>query len=441
MKDSLLKIKNSIKKLTKTGFFSIILSQVLVKAIGFCNSILLARLLTKNDFGVYSYAQNILSVLLLLDGIGTISSIIQHASENYGSDARQSAYAWFGFKIGLSFNILLSTGIFIYACVGDLNIEGANKILMIMAFQPILSYVQSFCACNLRFRLENTWFSILNVITALLNVVAIVIGAKYGGVNGVVISLYFAYAVSILAYLALFLTKVNIFVKGVRLETYEKKSFVKMSLSASINDSIIHLIMVADLFLIGIIMSDELLIASYKVATVIPTALVFIPSSVMLFAYPYFARNKNDLKWIQKALLAALAFLALVNIFVVAILYSFAPFFIELIYGEQYLDAVPAFRILLIGYLFTGTIRTPLVNFLWSQKKNLFVIILSLTIGVVNIVLDVILIDKLGTIGAAYATMITYILSAILAIIFAGYQIMFLRKSLKKPMSDVVNKD
>lgn len=413
-------IGRTLKRLYHSGFFTVIVSQVIVKIVGFCNSIFLARLLSKGDYGIYSYAQNYLSVLLLLDGLGTISAIVQFGSENYDSSDRQLAFTKYGFSIGCAFNGILSMGIFIYALTGSFSIEGSGAVLAVMAFQPIMSYISSFFSINLRYRLENKLFSICNIINSVLNISAVVVGAVVGGVYGVAASLYFAYLISILIYIGVFIKlKVNPFGKSSKLLKDDKKGFLKLSVSAAVNDSILHLIMVADLFIIGAMIADELIVASYKVATTIPSALVFIPSSLMLFVYPYMARNKNDYRWNRKILIAIVLALGVVNTIIVVILAVWAPFFITLIYGDAYLDAVPTFRVLLIGYLFTGTFRTPIVNFLWSQKRNKMVVGLSVFIGILNIVVDIILVKIQGAIGAAIATTATYFVSAVLAIIFA----------------------
>lgn len=413
-------IGRTLKRLYHSGFFTVIVSQVIVKIVGFCNSIFLARLLSKGDYGIYSYAQNYLSVLLLLDGLGTISAIVQFGSENYESSDRQLAFTKYGFSIGCAFNGILSMGIFIYALTGSFSIEGSGAVLAVMAFQPIMSYISSFFSINLRYRLENKLFSICNIINSVLNISAVVVGAVVGGVYGVAASLYFAYLISILIYIGVFIKlKVNPFGKSSKLSKDDKKGFLKLSVSAAVNDSILHLIMVADLFIIGAMIADELIVASYKVATTIPSALVFIPSSLMLFVYPYMARNKNDYRWNRKILIAIVLALGVVNTIIVVILAVWAPFFITLIYGDAYLDAVPTFRVLLIGYLFTGTFRTPIVNFLWSQKRNKMVVGLSVFIGIFNIVADIILVKIQGAIGAAIATTATYFVSAVLAIIFA----------------------
>lgn len=435
-------IGKTLKRLYNSGFFTVIASQVIVKIVGFCNSIFLARLLSKGDYGVYSYAQNYLSVLLLLDGFGTISAIVQFGSENFDSSDRQLAFTKYGFSIGCAFNSVLSIAIFVYAIAGSFSIAGSGSVLAVMAFQPIMSYIVSFFSINLRYRLENKLFSVCNIANSVLNISAVVVGAIVGGVYGVAASLYFSYLISILIYIGVFIKlKVNPFGKSSNLSRDDKKGFVKLSVSAAVNDSILHLIMVADLFIIGVMIADELVVASYKVATTIPSALVFIPSSLMLFAYPYMARNKSDYRWNRKILISIVSVLGVVNTIIVVILAVWAPFFITFIYGDVYLDAVPTFRILLIGYLFTGTFRTPIVNFLWSQKRNKMVVGLSIFIGIFNVVADIILVKIQGAIGAAIATTTTYFVSAVLAIIFAQIVMSNIRKSKQKLTLKVGNSE
>lgn len=82
------------------------------------------------------------------------------------------------------------------------------------------------------------------------------------------------------------------------------------------------------------------------------------------------------------------------------------------------MDAVPCFNILMLGYLISGSFRIPFGNILASLglvKANLINAVLS---GAVNIVLDIVFIMKYGSIGAAYATLIVFVVSSIIHGIF-----------------------
>ena len=78
-----------------------------------------------------------------------------------------------------------------------------------------------------------------------------------------------------------------------------------------LNNSISQLVYLADLFIIGILIKDVNMIASYKAATILPFALNFIPISLMTFVYPYFAKNKDDKVWIKEKLLLMQKYLIL----------------------------------------------------------------------------------------------------------------------------------
>lgn len=74
-------MKNKIDFLVKKGFFYIFSSNVVNKIIQFASGIFLVRLLSKEEFGIYSYAQNILSFFLLFSGLGVTSGMLQYISE------------------------------------------------------------------------------------------------------------------------------------------------------------------------------------------------------------------------------------------------------------------------------------------------------------------------------------------------------------------------
>ena len=65
------------KKFKTTGFFSIVGAGTLNKIISFVTGIILVRILSKADYGAYSYALNIINFFVLLNGLGTSSCIVQ----------------------------------------------------------------------------------------------------------------------------------------------------------------------------------------------------------------------------------------------------------------------------------------------------------------------------------------------------------------------------
>lgn len=84
----------------------------------------------------------------------------------------------------------------------------------------------------------------------------------------------------------------------------------------------------------------------------------------------------------------------------------------------KYIDSVNCFRVLMVGYFISGTFRIPYGNILASlgdAKANLINAVFS---GIANIILDIVFIKQYGSIGAAYATLLVFIISSIIHHIF-----------------------
>lgn len=85
-----------IKNLAQRGLMHMFGANVFNKIISFSGTILLVRILSKGEYGVYAYVQNILSFFLLLNGLGVVSGLLQ-----YGSVYRNSPLMYAFFKYGL----------------------------------------------------------------------------------------------------------------------------------------------------------------------------------------------------------------------------------------------------------------------------------------------------------------------------------------------------
>ena len=60
-------IKRKIDKLNKTGFFSIFMATVFSKVVTLLGGVVLVRVLSKEDYGLYAYIHNCYSMLFLLN--------------------------------------------------------------------------------------------------------------------------------------------------------------------------------------------------------------------------------------------------------------------------------------------------------------------------------------------------------------------------------------
>lgn len=407
--------ENEIKKLVQTGFFHIMGSNVINKIIAFFSSIILVRILNKSDYGMFSYVQNIITMFLLFNGIGTVAGVLQFGSEYKNNENIKIGILSYSIKLGMGFNFIIVILILIYCLNFELKIEKANEYLMIMAFMPLIIYAFDFIKGCFRIELKNKEFSFVNTLNTFLVLIFSILGAYFYEINGIIWGRYISYLITII--ISFILLKKSIDNKLIsnkhKLGENLKKQFFKFSVVSAFNDAISQILYTIDVFLIGYIIVDLNIVASYKIATTIPFALNFIPISIMIYVYPYFAQNNSNLKWIKSNYIILVKVLGVINLLIAIILFVFAPLIIKIMFGEQYLDSVASFRILAFGYFIAATFRIPSGNILVMMRKVKFNLCLSIITGMLNIILDIILIKMYGSIGAAIATVLVFIFTAI----------------------------
>lgn len=405
-------IKN-LKCLIDKGLFHIFGTNVVNSGIAFITNILIVKFLTKSDYGVFSYANNTLSIFSLVTGLGISSGLLQFCSEKR-SKVEKAALFRFGFKLGISFNIILGLGIWIYGNFADVAIQESVQYIKLLMFLPAFELGYSLFTIILRTKKENKQYALLLNFNTITYSVLSCIGAVMAGIPGTIMGRYISFCCSIIIGAYFCKDDIKAIIKANVLEKIKKKEIVKYSTVCCASNSISQLLYLLDVYLIGVYIGDSSIVASYKVATLIPTALTFIPSGIMVFIYPYFAEHNHDQAWIVKQMKRLFKILAVVNIIISLGLFLFAPIIIKILWGASYMDSLIPLRILSVNYFFLSTIRIPCGNILAMLRKvkvNLYVSIIS---GIANIVFDICLIQKLGSNGAALATLGVVLISSVL---------------------------
>lgn len=414
---------NKIESLFRTGFFHIFGSSVINKIIAFLSSIVLVRILTKSEYGVFTYSWNIYSILLLFNGLAMDSSALQLSSEKSTDDKYRKKIFDYGTRGGLLFNLFLGIIILFIALKAPLKINGAREILMLLFLLPIIHFLFNMSSAFLRSKKMNKEFSTLNTLnTSLLFIFSLCFSFLFKE-KGLVFGYYLSYGISVIFGCLFYKIRLidNKRQKDYQLSKDDKKGLMSISLVSTCNNGLSQLLYLLDVFILGIVLPNEMILASYKVATTIPTALTFIPSCLVIYIYPYFAERKDNGKWCLRRYKQILLGLGAFNFLLSFILFLFAPFIVNTFFGTQYSDSVIIFRILMINYFISGTFRVLSGNLLVTQRKlkfNLFVAIFS---GIVNIIGDYFFIQWWGSVGAALATLLVVIVSSILSTSYLIY--------------------
>lgn len=195
----------------------------------------------------------------------------------------------------------------------------------------------------------------------------------------------------------------------------DRYDLLKISFISMLNNGLSQAMYLLDIFMLGIANPQEIMLASYKVATMIPTALTFIPTALITYLYPYFAEHRNNGSWCLQAYKKVLLGLSGTNFIIAIVLFLEAPLIIQLFFGAQYLDAVPVFRILSLNYFISGTFRIISGNLLVTQRKLTFNFFVAVVSSIANVIADYLFIQWWGSLGAAMATVLVVVISSILS--------------------------
>lgn len=421
LKNMFNKFKIDFLLLIKSGFSDIFISNAFTNMLLFFGGMILVRVLDKGEYGVYSYANTIYSFIFLMSGMGIVSGAFQLCCENSQDKVEQKAIYDYSCKIGVIINCGIAVIIGIVSKFVPLAINGANKLLGMMILMPILAIIYDFISVYFRFELLNKKYAMLNMIYASIYFLSTVIGALIFQTGGMIIANYISYLLSVL---------VGIKFLGARFLFNKSNNFLskrgllfKISLVSFANNALSKIMYLIDVFALGIVLKNESIIASYKIATVIPTALLFLPSTICLYVYPYFATNKKKYDWNKIHFLKLLCAIVPLNAILSSILFLFARVIITLVFGQQYMDCLIPFRILVISFFFNASFRIIVGNLLVAQRKLKFNFCETLISGVVNIIGDVLLIPSMGSTGAALSTLMVTVFSSLLCMSYYGFNL------------------
>lgn len=405
-----------IKQLFKKGFFHIFGGSVLNKIIGFLSSIVLVRLLTKAEYGIFTYAWNIYSIILLANGCGLDLGALQLCSEHGQNTLYARRMCGYCAKNGALFNILLLIVLLGIGVFVPLKIEGADVLLMMLCALPIVKVLYNTVISYLRAQRRNQDFAKLSTINVLIVFVASAICVVLFREKGMVIGYYVGYATSLLT--AYYFFNVKLFPTDELPSQNDRRSLWSISLVSMCNNGLSELLYLLDTFVLGIVVAEETTLATYKVATIIPSTLVFIPHAIITYIYPYFAAHREDGNWCMATYRKVLAAIGSLNLLVAVALFVLAPFIIDILYGESYLDTVPIMRLLAINFFFSGTFRILSGNLLVTQRKLKFNFYVALIAGIVNALADYWFIQWWGSMGAAFATILVVMGTSIINTVY-----------------------
>ena len=408
-------LRQLLNKYAKSGFFSVFLSNAASKVLSFIGGMIVVRVLSKDAYGSYAYVMNCYGMLMLLNDLGCAVATFQYCSENYQQPERFHGFFSYGYRRGMAFGVV--TGLLLFLCPYFYPFKSADAAALtrLLCLMPLLTITNQFLSMSCRTQLQNTRYAWINFFDTFIHYAAILPLAYLFGVKGAVLSNYLIASLTLVFSALLARDNLYLFRGGAVIPANERKGFLKLAFASQLNNGIDQALVLLDIFVIGLIIGENVTISSYKVASTLPAALAFVPNAIMVYAIPYFARRNTDLAWVRAAYRKLILFGGLLHAAIAVGMILLGPWLLPLLFGAQYADTVACFIVLMIGYFFSATFRIPSASIIYTQHKVKINILITILTGVANIFLDVFFVLNMGSIGAAVATTLAHIIASALS--------------------------
>ena len=410
-------IKYYVTTAFQRGFSYIFVSSMVNKFIVLASTVLLNRFLSQEDYGYFSYAYNIISMIIVVSSLGVDLSLLQFCCENRPEEDKRSLQKY-ALYFGIVSNVIVSVLTFLVSQSVDVGLEESMLVLSKLSFILPFPFLISYSSMILRSRLDNKKYALLTNVSSIAYLGCVLLLIQPFGINGAIVGRYIGFVIPSVVGLLFLGSSLFEVLKATFPNSSLKKEFLGYGITVTLTNSVSSLLYYIDIHVVGLVTSSALSIAAYKTATIIPNALAALPAVIVTFIYPYFAKNKDNRHWVIKNTWIIQLFVFGGSSLVALLLWFLAPQIIVLFFGQQYLASVLPFRILLISFVISGSFRVitgNVIAMLGRVRVNFYI---GLVTCLLNIIVDFIFIKAWGSIGAAIATTLIMVFASILSNIY-----------------------
>lgn len=391
----------------KNSFYTLV-SNIIIIGIGFVTSVIISRTLGDQLQGVYNLAIFMPTMMYNFLNLGQDTSVMYYLS-NKTISKREAidnmlpvliVYTFVATLIGMLSIVLLKERMF--------NDVPYPTLMLALAISP-LTYLNNNLSAVLKSKGKFKVLNRIQVINKLVYFVICTILFLLVSVNIVILANIIILVISIVT----IWRKLEIRSIKFRFNIEYQKNNFSYGLKSYLANMITFLNYRLDTFLIKALNKSTASVGQYGVAVTLAELVWVFSSAVSSVMFPYVTSIESDE---EKSKVTSTTFK------IVMVFTSFAIIglllgsnLIGVIYGPRYYGSIAPFRMLLLG-IFSLSLGKILANDIAARGKpelNAF----SNFIGLItNVLLNIILIPRLGIVGAAVATSISYTLTSIMFI-------------------------
>src|SRR3989338_11306241 len=382
--------------------------ELVSKILQFVLMVYAARLLDQASFGKFSFALSLSFIAIIAADLGINQLLIREIARSKKS---VSKYFINAFVVKMPFALVAY--LFIIILLNSLSYPKDTRYVVyaIWIFTIISNFTDLFYSIFRAF--ERMFYDSMIKILRMLLLTAIGLYVLFNGYGVLAFSIVFI-AVEALMLLIAYLTATQKFMKLTFDINFKfMKDLVKTAYPLGIAFIFSSVYFYIDSVMLSK-MRGDVEVAVYSVAYNLALAILFIPAVYSNAVYPvmsrYYKTSKDNLIFLYKK---SFKYIYIIGLPISAGLYILAARIIVFLYGKEYLSSVIAFQII-SWFLFIKFLNYLMAYALSSvDQQNSRMIGQGLT-AVFNVVLNLILIPKMGFEGAAWATFFTEIFLFIL---------------------------
>ena len=387
----------------------VLIANISAKILGFLSVLIVTRLCTESEFGMYTYAMNLVSAMVPLMGFGAFQAFLRFSADVGGQLHKKELYKY-SFEKALLITLLLILILQITADWWCTSIPESATSFRILSFLLIttlwMEYVKSYArAIHLNIvsaRIDLTYaLSLLGLSLLLTNLV---------GVHGYALAVVLSPVVAIVPYLRL----VDLRQIQRRLTNTRSRAFWSYGIFTSLGAILNQFFYATDIILIGYFAANAAVdVAIYRVSIIIPMASLVLPSAIASTDFMQNALRKNDKRALKNYMINYLKTFGLLSLIVLFTISLLAPYVLSL-FGASYVAGTDIMRIYLIGSLGAHLLRVPFGNLLSAVGKASWNTYINAAVLLLTFFLCGALLPLYGVKGAAIAMAIMMWLSGLL---------------------------
>ena len=287
------KLWEGLGTLRRRGFFHIIAGSTLAKIAGFVSVFFLPRFLSKTDYGLLTYVDNIRNYVMLINGVGMTQATLRYCAQE-GSDEEKKGYFITTIKIGLLADVALIVLTAAAYMIVPFPFEGARFQLVISSCLPVFYFLFTDIQLLLRATFQNQRYSVYNFTYSFLLMIFQIVFAVLWGVTGVMIGRYTSMGMCVLLGFLLIRELPVMKAKALLPDRAQVKQMIRFSIVMLTASATSQVMSYNETFIVGQLLQDEELLAEYRVAANILSISLFLLEALLVFILPYFIQHIRD---------------------------------------------------------------------------------------------------------------------------------------------------